>query len=257
MAEFAPGIAIIGTGFCGTVTALSLLRQTRSGPLRLLLIDRSGPDRAATATADSASQLLSAAAARISASSADSLEFLKFAQRRMPGVGAEDFPPRALYGEYLNDKLAKAERASPRVKLERVRGTVVALEVWRPTHTFIIGFDDGREMTAAQVVLALGKQQPDTLEGRSDEGTDPFMRNLIANGLIQPEAVRTGARNAPAGAVINRFGRATRGLYYIGPVLRPDLQEATAVPELRAHAEILARELMRPALAHPFPQLAR
>jgi uncharacterized NAD(P)/FAD-binding protein YdhS len=256
VAESAACIAIIGSGFCGTVTALSLLRQVRSGPLRLLLIDRSGADGTATATDGAAPELLSAAAGRISVSSADSLEFLKFARDRMPGVGAEDFPPRALYGEYLKDKLAKAERASSRVKLERVPGAVVALEVWRPTHTFIIGIDDGREMTAAQVVLALGKQ-PDTLAGSSDEGSARFMRSLIANGLIQQEAMRTGARKAPAGPVINRFGRATRGLYYIGPVLRPDLQHATAIPELRAHAQILARELMRPAVARPFSQASR
>jgi uncharacterized NAD(P)/FAD-binding protein YdhS len=76
---------------------------------------------------------------------------------------------------------------------------------------------------------------------------DPLVRNLTANGLIQPDALGTGLRIAPNGGLVNLFGRATRGLYYIGPMLRADHWEATAVQELREHAEHLAQELARPA----------
>jgi len=37
-----------------------------------------------------------------------------------------------------------------------------------------------------------------------------------------------------------------RNLYYIGPMLRPRYWETTAVPELRTHAEQLARRLALP-----------
>jgi uncharacterized NAD(P)/FAD-binding protein YdhS len=397
----------------------------------------------------------------MSASSSDPLDFLRFAQRTMPDVNAEDFLPRALYGGYLEEKLSQAERAAAsHVRLERIRGDVRSLEIWRPSHTFILGFQDGHEITATKVVLALGNPPPAALPGTDemrestrlvedpwcDQGTrfedetvmlvgtgltmadivasavqtgrgptriyaisrhglvpprqtafrnsrcefdplpllraasvsmrqlfhlvrqisreteqrngdwreaitfvrsvaptlwarlpsrerkrflrhvrtywdvhrhrlppstratvdelraaqrlivhagqilrlepeenqvrviwrprgreesavlrvdrvinctgpdyrgaasrDPLLRDLIANGLIQADALGTGLRTAPNGGLVNLFGRATRGLYYIGPMLRADHWEATAVQELREHAESLARELARPA----------
>jgi uncharacterized NAD(P)/FAD-binding protein YdhS len=454
-------IAIVGAGFCGTVTAINLLQQAHAEPLRIVLIDRNRHTRG-TAYADlPPSYLLNVPAGRMSATSSDPLEFLRFAQRTMPAATAEDFLPRSRYGEYLEDKLSAAERAAaPHVRLERIRGEVRSLEVWRPSHTFILGFQDGHELTATKVVLALGNPPPAPLPGsdevraslrliedpwcdqatlREDEtvllvgtgltmadivasamqtgrvparmyaisrhglvpprqsafrnshcefdplpllragsvsmrqlfhlvrqtcreserrggdwreaitfvrsiaptlwtrlpsrererflrhvrsywdvhrhrlppstraavdelraahrlmvdsgkilrldldanqmrvlwrprGTeqsavllvdrvinctgpdyrcaqspDPLLRNLIANGLIQPDALGMGLRTAASGGLVNLFGRATRSLYYIGPMLRADHWEATAVQELRDHAEHLAQELARPA----------
>jgi uncharacterized NAD(P)/FAD-binding protein YdhS len=454
-------IAIVGAGFCGTVTAINLLQQAHAEPLRILLIDRERPARGTAYADHPASYLLNVPAGRMSASSSDALEFLRFAQRTMPDVTAEDFLPRARYGEYLEEKLSLAERAAAsHVRLERVRGGVRSLEIWRPSHTFILGFQDGHEMTATKVVLALGNPPPAPLPGgdemlesmrlvedpwraqgavledetvmlvgtgltmadivasaaqtgrgparmyaisrhglvpprqtafrnshsefdplpllraasvsmrqlfqlvrqisrdtehrggdwreaitfvrsvaprlwsqlptrererflrhvraywdihrhrlapstraavdelraahrltvhagkivrlepaanqvrviwkprgqeqsavllvdrvinctgpdyRCAGSRDPLVQNLIGNGLIQPDALGTGLRTAPNGGLVNLFGRATRGLYYIGPMLRADHWEATAVQELREHAESLAQELARPA----------
>jgi uncharacterized NAD(P)/FAD-binding protein YdhS len=444
-------IAIVGAGFCGTATAINLLQQPHVEPLRIVLIDRDRHARGTAYADHPSSYLLNVPAARMSASSSDPLDFLRFAQRTMPAVTAEDFLPRSRYGEYLEEKLSTAERAAaPHVRLERIRGEVRCLEVWRPSHTFILGFQDGHEMTATKVVLALGNPPPAPLPGtdetgesvRADEtvllvGTgltmadivastmqtghvparmyaisrhglvpprqtafrnshaefdplpllrsaaisvrqlfhlvreisrqteqrggdwreaiafvrsvaptlwsrlpsrerarflrhiraywdvhrhrlppstraavdelraaqrlivhagrivrlepkanqvrviwrprgqeesavlvvdrvinctgpdyrcaasrDPLVRDLIANGLIQPDALGTGLRTAANGGLVNLFGRATRGLYYIGPMLRADHWEATAVQELRGHAESLAQELARPAAGH-------
>ncbi len=65
--------------------------------------------------------LLNVPAARLSADSRDPMQFLRFAQRRAPDAGGEDFLPRALYGDYLQDLLAQAERAAPaHIRLVRV-----------------------------------------------------------------------------------------------------------------------------------------
>jgi uncharacterized NAD(P)/FAD-binding protein YdhS len=461
MADSSSCIAIVGAGFCGTVTAINLLQQAHVEPLRILLIDRDRHARGTAYADHPASYLLNVPAARMSASSSDPLDFLRFAQRTMADISADDFLPRALYGAYLEEKLLLAERAAaPHVRLERVRGEVRSLEVWRPSHTFILGFQDGHEMTATKVVLALGNPLPAPLPGTDglreslrlvadpwcDQGTlvenetvllvgtgltmadmvasamqtgrvparmyaisrhglvpprqtafrnshcefdplpllrsaaismrqlfqrvrqvsreteqrggdwreaitfvrslaprlwsqlpnrerkrflrhvraywdvhrhrlppstraavdelsgshrltvhagqilqlepganqvrvtwrprgeeqsavllvdrvinctgpdyrcaqscDPLVRSLTANGLIQPDALATGLRTAPNGGLVNLFGRATRSLYYIGPMLRADHWEATAVQELREHAERLAQELARPA----------
>jgi uncharacterized NAD(P)/FAD-binding protein YdhS len=461
MADSSCCIAIVGAGFCGTVTAINLLQQAHVEPLRILLIDRDRHARGTAYADHPASYLLNVPAARMSASSSDPLDFLRFAQRTMPDVTAEDFLPRALYGEYLEEKLSLAERAAAsHMRLERIRGDVRSLEIWRPSHTFILGFQDGHEITATKVVLALGNPPPAAVPGTDamresmrlvedpwcDQATlfedetvmlvgtgltmadivasavqtgrgptrmyaisrhglvpprqtafrnshsefdplpllrsaaismrqlfhlvrqisreterrggdwreaitfvrnlaptlwsrlpsrerkrflrhvrtywdvhrhrlppsthaivdelraahrlivhagtivrlepkenqvrviwrprgqeesavlrvdrvinctgpdyrcaasrDPLVRDLIANGLIQPDALGTGLRTAPNGGLVNLFGRATRGLYYIGPMLRADHWEATAVHELREHAESLAQELARAA----------
>jgi uncharacterized NAD(P)/FAD-binding protein YdhS len=465
-------IAIVGAGFCGTVTAIKLLQQAHGEPLRILLIDRERHGRG-TAYADhsSYSYLLNVPAGRMSAFSSEPLDFLRYAQRALPNVTADDFLPRILYGQYLEEKLSLAERAaSSHVSLERVRGTVRSVQVWRPSHTFILGFEDGHEMTATEVVLALGNPPPAALPGTDqmreashlvadnpwcDSGTsshdgtvlmvgtgltmadivastvqighrparmyaisrhglvpprqtafrhshsefdpqpllraasvsmrqlvhlvrqisrdterrggdwreavtfvrsvapklwarlpdserkrflrhvraywdihrhrlppstraavdelrtahrliiragkilqleptgnqvrviwrprgqeesavlvvdrvinctgpdyrctasrDPLVRDLIANGLIQPDALGIGLRTAPNGGLVNLFGRATRGLYYIGPMLRADHWEATAVQELREYAENLAHELARPEVSRALAQSA-
>jgi uncharacterized NAD(P)/FAD-binding protein YdhS len=91
---------------------------------------------------------------------------------------------------------------------------------------------------------------------RCTASRDPLVQDLIANGLIRPDAMGIGLRTAPNGGVVNLFGRATRGLYYIGPMLRADHWEATAVQELREHAENLAHELTHPVVSRPLAQSA-
>jgi uncharacterized NAD(P)/FAD-binding protein YdhS len=76
---------------------------------------------------------------------------------------------------------------------------------------------------------------------------DPLIRDLLARGLIRPDTLATGLRTTRTGGVLNVLGQATRGLYYVGPLLRADHWEATAVQELREHVERLAQHLVLPA----------
>ena len=69
--------------------------------------------------------LLNVPAARLSADSKDALQFLRFAQRRFPAADGEDFLPRALYGDYLQEVLLQAEASTPPpTRLLRVFGEV-------------------------------------------------------------------------------------------------------------------------------------
>jgi uncharacterized NAD(P)/FAD-binding protein YdhS len=100
----------------------------------------------------------------------------------------------------------------------------------------------GQEQTSVLVVdRVLNCTGPNYRCGSS---RDPLLRNLVANGLIQPDELDTGLRTAASGRVLNLMGRPTRGLYYVGPMLRADHWEATAVQELREHAERLAQQLV-------------
>jgi uncharacterized NAD(P)/FAD-binding protein YdhS len=77
---------------------------------------------------------------------------------------------------------------------------------------------------------------------------DPLMLSLLAQGLAVPDSLGLGVRTAAFGALLDAHGRPTEGLYYVGPMLRPEHWESTAVPELREHAARLAHHLAGPVL---------
>jgi uncharacterized NAD(P)/FAD-binding protein YdhS len=70
--------------------------------------------------------------------------------------------------------------------------------------------------------------------------TAPLWRSLLQCGLCVPDPLGLGLRTGPKGAVIDADGWPGPHLFYVGPMLRADHWEATAVGELRVYAEQLA-----------------
>jgi uncharacterized NAD(P)/FAD-binding protein YdhS len=99
------------------------------------------------------------------------------------------------------------------------------------------GRREGTTLTVDAVVNATG---PDYALERSRE---PLLRSLHAQGLIAHDDLHLGIRTDPSGACMSADGERTEDLYYLGPMLRADYWEATAVAELRGHAERLAQHL--------------
>jgi uncharacterized NAD(P)/FAD-binding protein YdhS len=73
--------------------------------------------------------------------------------------------------------------------------------------------------------------------------TDPLVCQLLATGQLQPDPLSQGLRVGAEGGLLDTQGRASDRLFYVGPLLKADLWEATAVPELRRHAKVLAQRL--------------
>src|ERR1700721_4496200 len=120
---------IVGGGFSGTVLAANLLRRPPADGADVVLIERSNAmGRGAAYAAHEFPYLLNVPAARSSADSRDPLQFLRYAQARLPNLDREDFLPRALYRDYLQDLLLCAEReAPPQGRLIRVFGEVTGI----------------------------------------------------------------------------------------------------------------------------------
>jgi uncharacterized NAD(P)/FAD-binding protein YdhS len=72
----------------------------------------------------------------------------------------------------------------------------------------------------------------------------PLVQQLLAEGLMRPDALGLGVETGADCAVLGADGKPTPGLYYIGPWLRAGFWEATAVPELRRFAAAIARACM-------------
>jgi uncharacterized NAD(P)/FAD-binding protein YdhS len=112
---------IVGAGFSGTVLAANLLRKPPAAGADIVLIERTDAmGRGVAYAAHEYPYLLNVPAARSSADPRDPLQFLRFAQERLPNVAGDAYLPRAMYGDYLQDLLLRAERgARPDVRLQR------------------------------------------------------------------------------------------------------------------------------------------
>src|SRR5580704_5921391 len=148
---------IVGAGFSGTVLAANLLRRPPAAGADIVLIERgSVMGRGVAYAAHEFPYLLNVPAARSSADSRDPLQFLRFAQARLPNVDREDFLPRALYGDYLQDLLLCAEReAPPQVRLIRVFGEVTGIARGEGA-ALAAEFADRAPILGDVLILALG-----------------------------------------------------------------------------------------------------
>lgn len=157
----ARGIAIIGGGCAGTLVAVQVLRQA-AAPVRVRLIERRPPPGPGVAYAtDRNEHRLNVAAGRMSALPGQPSHFYEWARARAGHLGfpdaiaADDYLPRWMYGQYLEQLLAEARAsARPGVVAEVVLGEAVDIEVSPGGPQVILA--DGRRLDAAAVVLALG-----------------------------------------------------------------------------------------------------
>ena len=72
-----------------------------------------------------------------------------------------------------------------------------------------------------------------------------LVRHLLVRQMIRPDALGLGLEVDDDYAIVDAAGRASPVLHYVGPLLRARDWEATAVPELRGHAQRLAARLLQ------------
>ena len=103
---------------------------------------------------------------------------------------------------------------------------------WRPR-----GCRERQEFNVDRVIDCSGSDH--RLQGT----TDPLWRQLLDAGLVLPDPAGLGLRTGRHGALVDAGGHPSSRLFYLGPMLRAEYWEATAVGELRARAESLASTL--------------
>ena len=262
-------IVIVGGGFCGTVVTANLLRRPPPGPTRLVLIERDGAVGRGVAYADRGfPYLLNVPASRMSANTAAPNEFLEFVQRRIPNAGGEDFLPRALYGEYLQEFLMAAQLSAPsNVRLDVLHGEVTNVRRLERHLPLQMELRDGRKLTADDVVLALGNPKPASLAVTAPVGDHPayvadpwsaelqFSRDqkilLIGTGLTAADVINAASIDAQRTPTLHALSR--HGL--VPPrqtAFRPDafkgdgnaliLAASTSLRGLTKSVRLLARE---------------
>jgi len=151
-------IVIVGAGFCGSVLAAQILRRPPAQSTEIVLVERgTAIARGVAYAAHDIPYVLNVPAGRLSVDPKDPLQFLRFARQSIPDADAEDFMPRALYGDYLGEVLDQAERAAPaHVTLTRLFAEVTSISRLpgeRPLRANLAGRN---AIEADRLVLALG-----------------------------------------------------------------------------------------------------
>ena len=144
-------IAIIGAGFCGTLTAAHVLRADPA--CKVVLIERSGRFGPGLAySTPSPVHYLNVPAGNMSAFDDDPAHFLRWAQERDPHAATGSFLPRGIYGQYLKSLLAtersKAGSHESGGRLREVHGEVVSIEGGDATTTTTVVLGSGERTTA-------------------------------------------------------------------------------------------------------------
>ncbi len=157
-------IAIIGAGVSGTLTALHLMRQRTAA--NVILIDQR-PDfgLGLAYSTPSLRHLLNVPAGKISALPDQPHHFLDWLRENdYPAAREDTFAPRAVFGRYIQSLLATTSG----IKQEIATVTDV-----RPYNAgVVLTLDNGCELRADLVVLAMGNFDPAPLPGISKAALD-------------------------------------------------------------------------------------
>lgn len=155
-------VAIVGGGASGTLLAVQLLRRSADSgmPLRIWLIDEHGRHGRGQAYATHhPGHLLNATAGRMSALPRDPQHLVAWAASSAAGPGQvsqETFLPRGVYGRYLLETLAAAQRAAlPFGRLTRMTSAVTAIHPLPRRHGARLHTGYG-PLDADVIVLATG-----------------------------------------------------------------------------------------------------
>src|SRR5271165_1864089 len=241
-------LVIVGAGFSGTVLAANLLRRPPPRPTDIVLVERGGAIGRGVAYADHEFKyLLNVPAARLSADSSDALQFLRYARARLPNADGEDFLPRALYADYLQDFLLQWERAAPQhVRLIRILDEVrdiLRRDVGKP---FAAQFREREPILADFVILAIGSAPPRRPAWAAGAWHHAAFRQdprdlpdtlaaehavlIVGNGLTMADAASVLSREPQRAPMLHTISR--RGL-------RPQAQTAFRAGALQGGGEAL------------------
>ena len=190
-------IAIIGGGASGVMLAAALARQPH--PVSVALVDPR-PGRGLAYGAPHARHLLNTRVGNMSLDPQAPEDFLAWLNGRElngPAWSAEDFAPRSLYGDYIEQRLADLQAGGAGARAPMlIRGRVQAAEI--PRDGWLLRMASGHRVSARALVLATGWAHPRPLQvhGREEVGD-----------LIQDDPWDIGALDAlPAGARVLLIG---------------------------------------------------
>jgi uncharacterized NAD(P)/FAD-binding protein YdhS/mannose-6-phosphate isomerase-like protein (cupin superfamily) len=184
-------VVVVGGGFSGVALAIHLL-STEDADLRVTLVEP-GPSlgRGVAYGTRDRSHLLNVPAKDMSVDPARPDDFVEWLRERGNHVAPTALVSRADYGDYVEQRLARAiERSPAKLRLARVAATGVTR---RDDGTWAVALADGRVLDADDVVLATGHGPP---------VVPPALRTVAHDPRIERDPWRALDRIAPGDRVL-------------------------------------------------------
>ncbi|MCP3798457.1 FAD/NAD(P)-binding protein [Allokutzneria sp. A3M-2-11 16] len=252
------GVAVVGAGASGTLTATRLLELADACdlPISVWLIDPGMETGSGVAYAtDQRCHLLNVTAGKMGASPEDLGGFVRWlSERQGREVGSDEFVPRSAYGSYLADVLSSVAASTGRLLRLHERVTAVRSD---GTGAVELTFAWGTNLRVDAVVLALGTFPPaQDWAPAALRASARYMGNPWAPGAVAavPDSgdvllVGTGLTMIDMALSLDRPGRVVHAISRRGLVPRVHSQTRAPVvpaPELRADGGLV--ELRRDVL---------
>lgn len=157
-------IAIIGSGFCGMMTCIHLVKTAYSG-CRIYLVNSGYPfGKGIAYSTDSSSHLLNVPAAKMSAFPSDPDHFLDWLHQRKPFSGIDKemlgqmFVPRIEYGNYLSAVWEEMKTHKGMEQVELISDEAIDIE--ETGNGLRVHLRNGEPLEAGYAVLATGTETP-------------------------------------------------------------------------------------------------
>jgi uncharacterized NAD(P)/FAD-binding protein YdhS len=261
-------VAIVGGGAAGALAAIHLLREPRKrGSLEIELIDRTGTFGTGIAygTANPL-HVLNVPAARMGAIAGHPQHFHEWLTGRGEMVAEGAFVPRRVFGTYVRDLLAGAERDAEGARLRRRDAEVDSIteRVGAVGAPLELSLADGKRLEADRVVLALGPlaggapiDVPDSLCRSGVYVADPWIEGALHDARSDREVLIVGTGLSMVDIAISlcglESGPRVRAVSRRGLVPRPHRRGLTNV----RHFHIPTDGGLDAILAAIFGQIAR
>jgi uncharacterized NAD(P)/FAD-binding protein YdhS len=183
-------IAIVGAGFSGAITAINLLRATKT-PIKVMLIDAVRADAKGLAYSTFDDNFVLNVPAQNMSAFPDSLDdFAEYCNAEDSALVSASFVSRRIYGEYLKHHLVSATQAYPD-DLILLKERVVALS--KAGYGYQLHCASGRLLDAHTIVLAFGHFAPKPLDELFPSKIDP--NALIVNNPWHIHAIDNVSRD--------------------------------------------------------------
>jgi uncharacterized NAD(P)/FAD-binding protein YdhS len=137
----------------------------------------------------------------------------------------------------ISDKIEEALQTG---KLQIIAGRIIKVQAEGKKLTIEImerGEKASLNICVSKIINCTGPQSSlETIDS-------PLLTNLKRRGLIHSHVLGTGIAVRPDGQIVDQKGQPVSGLFAIGPLLKAELMESVAVPELRGQALALAKRI--------------
>lgn len=192
-----PRVAIIGLGFSGAAAASALLAEAKF-PFSLLLIDGNGSLGEGLAYGKAyAGELLNVRARDLSLLATERGDFAAWLQQSVLGGGkgapkidlGQIFAPRALFGEYVRERLFQSFRSRPDVDVQLIAEEAVGVSL-PDAGRMRIRFASGPALDCDAAVLATGYG---TARTPRRFGADPYVKALPAAAAHAEHVILVGS----------------------------------------------------------------